>query len=162
MNSGRVPNVLGPGAGEALWSFGTLTAVKATASDTGGRFAIIEDLAPRGAGTPLHLHREDDESFYVLEGEVAFALGADPLIRATAGSFIHIPGGVVHAFRVESATARYLIITTPWHERFYRAISEPALHPGPPPESPLDMEKVEAACQEYGVELIGPWPEDCG
>ena len=63
---------------------------------------------------------------------------------------------MVHAFKVDSEIARYLIISTLQHERFYRAISEPAQSWTLPPQRPLDMEKVEAAAQEYGVEALGP------
>jgi hypothetical protein len=52
-----------------------------------------------------------------------------------------------------------LIITTPQHERFYRAIAEPAQTRSLPPETPMDMEKMGAACEAYGVEGVGPAPE---
>ena len=55
--------------------------------------------------------------------------------------------------------ARYLIITTPQHEHFYRAIAEPAQTRSIPPETPMDMEKIGAACEAYGVEGVGPAPE---
>ena len=158
MDTNLTPYALGPGEGEALWSLGAFTTIKATGEQTGGGFSIIEDLAPRGSGTPLHVHREDDETFYVLEGELTFYLDDGQPVRASAGSFVHVPKGTVHAFNVDSETARYLIISTPQHGRFYRAISEPALARTLPPEAPPDMEKVEAACQEYGVEILGPQP----
>lgn len=158
MDTNSTAFVLGPEDGEALWSFGALTTVKATAAQTGGKFALIEDFAPRGEGTPRHVHREDDEAFFVLEGELTFYLDDGEPRSASAGSFVHIPGGVAHAFKVDSETARYLIITTPQHERFYRAISEPAPARSLPPEAPPDMEKIEAACQAYRVEILGPPP----
>ena len=65
---------------------------------------------------------------------------------------------MVHAFKVDSETARYLIITTLHHGVFYRAISEPAQSRTLPPERTLDMEKVMDAAQEYGVEALGPPP----
>ena len=159
MGSNRMPLALGPTEGEALWFGRTLTFVKAAAEQTAGVYSLIEDVALKGEGTPLHRHREDDEAFFVLEGEMTFYLGNDEPIRASAGSFVHIPGGTVHAFRVDSETARYLIITTPQHERFYRAIAEPAQTRSIPPESPIDMEKIGAACAAYGVEGVGPTPE---
>jgi quercetin dioxygenase-like cupin family protein len=159
MDTHRTAVALGPAEGEALWCVGVLTMVKAAAEQTAGAYSMIEDLAPKGAGTPLHRHREDDEAFYVLDGEMTFYLGNDEPIRASAGSFVHIPGGMVHAFRVDSETARYLIITTPQHERFYRAIAEPAQTRSIPPESPMDMEKIGAACEAYAVEGVGPAPE---
>jgi hypothetical protein len=136
MGRNRMPLALGPAEGEALWFGRTLTMVKVAAEQTAGAYSIIEDVALKGEGTPLHRHQEDDEAF-----------------------FVHIPGGTVHAFRVDSETARYLIITTPQHERFYRAITEPAQTWGIPPESPIDMEKIGAACEAYAVEDVGPMPE---
>ena len=135
MNTNPTPYVLGPEEGEAFWGFGALWTPKATAEQTGGRFSMIEEVAPRGEGTPLHVHREDDETFYVLEGELTFYLneGGQP-IPASAGSFVHIPGGVVHAFQVDSESRTL------------------------PPEEPLDMEKIEAAAREYKVEILGPPP----
>jgi quercetin dioxygenase-like cupin family protein len=159
VNTNPTPYVLGPEDGEAFWGLdNSLWSLKATAEQTGGRFSLIEEIAPRGEGTPLHVHREDDETFYVLEGELTFYLDNEQPIPASAGSFVHIPGGVVHAFKVDSETARYLIITTLQHERFYRAISEPAQSRTLPPERPLAMEKVMDAAQEYGVEALGPPP----
>jgi quercetin dioxygenase-like cupin family protein len=159
MANNRASYALGPEEGEAFWGFGSLWTIKASAEQTGGRFSLIEELAPIGAATPLHVHREDDETFYVLEGELTFYLDEGPPIVASAGSFVHIPGGVIHAFQVDSETARYLIISTPQHERFYRAaFGEPAQSRTLPPEGPLDMERIEAAAQEYKVEMLGPPP----
>ncbi|MCA9877887.1 MAG: quercetin 2,3-dioxygenase [Thermomicrobiales bacterium] len=162
MGTTRTPLTLGPSEGEALWCVGVLTVVKADAEQTAGAYSLIEDLAPKGVGTPLHRHREDDEAFYVLEGEMSFYLGHGEPIRACAGSFVHVPGGTVHAFRVESETARYLILTTPQHERFYRAIAEPAQARSIPLEAPMDMEMIGAACEAYAVESVGPTPEAQG
>ncbi|MGH2618172.1 MAG: quercetin 2,3-dioxygenase [Thermomicrobiales bacterium] len=162
MTTARSPLVLAANDGEALWSLGALSTIKASAAQTAGRFSLMEDLAPRGEVTPFHVHPDDDESFYVLAGELRFYVADGQSFRATAGMFVHIPGGVVHAFAVDSDTARYLIITTPQHERFHRAISEPAASRSLPPRAPLDMDQIAAACQEHGVEILGPPPGfDC-
>lgn len=155
----RAPIVVVEGEGEALWCAGALTTVKAEGEQTGGAYALIEDYAPQGAGTPLHRHANDDEAFYVIAGELTVFLDDAVPLRARAGAFVHIPGGVVHAFRVESETARYLIITTPRHAQFYRAISEPAGELSIPPESEMDMDVIGAACQAYDIEFVGPAPE---
>ena len=160
MDTHRTPVALGPAEGEALWCVGALATVKAAAEQTAGAYSLVEDLAPKGMGAPLHRHQADDEAFYVLEGELTFWLGTDAPVRAAAGSFVHIPGGTVHAFRVDSDTARFLIITTPRHERFYRAIAEPAQTRGIPPGAPMDMERIGAACAAHGVEGVGHWPGD--
>ena len=159
MDTNLIPYALGPGDGEALWFFGTLATFKATAEQTGGRFALVEQVAPGGMATPLHVHREDDESFYVMEGEITVYLGdGDNPTPAPAGAFVHIPGGVVHAFRVASETARLLDLTTPQHASFMRAAGEPARERVLPPEGLIDMEKVEAAQDRHGIEILGPPP----
>lgn len=159
MDKSTTPYVLKPGEGKAMWGGdGALTLFKASGDVTGERLAIIEDQAPRGDGTPLHAHAGDEESFYVLEGELAIAIGDDPPVPAPAGTFVHVPAGVPHAFRVVSAMARYLIITTPHHGRFYEAMSTPATTREMPEPGPMDMEKIEAACEAYGVEILGPPP----
>ena len=77
VNEELAPIALGPGEGEALWFLGFLTTIKASAETTGGRVAVIEHLAPRGAGSPLHVHRREDEWFYVHRGR-ADLLGRRP------------------------------------------------------------------------------------
>lgn len=151
-------HALAPAGGEALWFFGTLLTFKASEAQTGGRFALVEQVAPRGVATPLHAQPADDESFYVLEGELTFFMADDPPFRAAAGAFVHIPKGVPHAFRVDSETARYLDLTTAQHERFMRAAGEPARGGVLPPPGPPDMDKVMAAAKEHEVEILGPPP----
>ncbi len=126
MDPNRPPYTLSSEDGEALWFFGTLVTFKATAEQTGGQYALVEQEAPRGVATPLHVQPEDHESFYVLEGELTFYLEDGQPIPASAGSFVHVPAGVVHAFRVDSETARILNLTTAQHERFFRAAGDPA------------------------------------
>lgn len=106
MDTNHAPYALGPEDGEAFWGLdNSLLTFKAAAGQTGGEFSLVEEAAPKGEGTPLHVHREDDESFYILEGELTFYLseGGEPT-PALACSFIHIPGGAAHAFRVDSET----------------------------------------------------------
>ena len=158
MNTDPAPYARSSEEGEALWFFGGLVTVKASTQQTGGRFALTEQLFPGGMATPLHSQPEDDESFYVLEGEVTFYLDDGQPIPASAGTFVHVPAGVAHAFHVDSETARILNITTAQHERFFRATSDPAQTRTIPPDAPPDMERIMAAAQEYGVEILGPPP----
>jgi hypothetical protein len=109
---------------------------------------------------PLHLHRDDMESFYVIEGEITFFLGRRPGVRATAGAFAHIPGGTVHGFRIESEAARYLILTTPRHGKFYRALMSLSLPGGLPPLESLTGSQIHEVALEYGIEFAGPLPDD--
>ena len=115
------PIAVGPGEGEALWFVGTLAIVKASGATTGGRMAVVDQLAARGAGSPLHVHRREDEWFYVTEGELAFWVGGSR-IAAPAGAFVYGPRDVPHTFEVVSERARFLLVAEPaGFEDFMRA-----------------------------------------
>lgn len=149
-----------PGAAEVRWMGETFAHFLATGEETGGTFALVDEQANRGESVPLHLHRDDMESLYVLEGEITLYIGDGPGVRAGAGSFAHIPGGIVHGFRIESEVARYLLLTTPRHGEFYRALTRPSRAGGLPPLESVDGSQIERACEEYGVEFVGPLPDD--
>ena len=148
-----------PGAAERRWLGTTFTDFLAGGEDTGGAFALVDERATRGESVPLHRHPDDMESFYVVEGELTLFVGDAPGTRLGAGSFAHIPGGEVHGFRVESDTARYLILTTPRHGEFYRAITLPAQPDGSPPLESVEGSQIKKASQEYGIEFVGPLPD---
>jgi len=93
MDTDPTPYALGPEQGEALWFFGTLATFKATAEQTGGQYSLVEQVAPRGVATPLHVQPEDHESFYVLEGELTFYLEDGRPIPAPTGSCTSLRGG---------------------------------------------------------------------
>ena len=100
--------------------------IKSSSESTAGRVAVTENLAPRGSGSPLHVHRNEDEWFYVLTGELTFWVGGQ-VTTATAGSFVYRPENVPHTFTVSSERARFLLVTEPaGFEGFVRTIGEPA------------------------------------
>lgn len=152
------PIALQPGQGEALWFLGSLAIIKASARATGGRVAIIENLAPRGHGSPLHVHHREDEWFYVIEGDLTFCVGGR-IIEAPAGSFVYGPRDIPHTFIVSSSQSRFLVVTEPaGFEEFVRALSEPAQTLALPPET-VKMpppERMMAAAAEYGIDIMGP------
>lgn len=131
----------------------------ATGASTNGGFSLVEERASKGEAVPLHRHAEDMESFYVLEGEITLFIDGKSGVRAGPGTFAHIPAGTVHGFRVESDSARYLLLTTPHHGEFYRAITLPAKPGGAPPEGKVTGEMIKDACARYGIEFVGPLPE---
>lgn len=85
--------------------------IHAGAEETGGHSSLYEEVRPAAAEPPLHRHRED-ETFYVLDGEVPF-IAPDRDHRASAGSIVYFPGGTAHTFRVHSGAARLLIFASP-------------------------------------------------
>src|SRR5690242_4479744 len=79
----------------------------AMAEDTGGQFSLIEANLRKGLEPPTHTHTYEDESFYLLEGEMTFIINGSEQHLA-AGGFIHIPKGIHHGFKVHSNTAKLL------------------------------------------------------
>ncbi len=159
MADATVPYLYQPGESELRWMGRTSTHFLATGDQTGGAFSLVDEQATRGESVPLHRHRDDMESFYVLEGELTLYVGDQPGVRAAAGSFAHIPGGTVHGFRIESETARYLILTTPRHGEFYRAITLASRPGGLPPLESIEGSRIKQASTEYGIEFVGPLPD---
>ena len=144
--------------GEALWFLGVLATIKAGGEATDGRVAVIEHLAPKGAGSPLHVHTREDEWFYVIEGELAFWVGGHR-IEAPSGSFVYGPRGIPHTFAVTSPQARFLLVAEPaGFENFMRALAEPARARSLPPATgqPPDPARMTAIAAEYGIEILGP------
>lgn len=146
------------GESELRWMGETSTWFLATGKTTNGGFCLVDETAKRGETVPMHRHVKDMESFYVLDGEISFFIGDKPPRRAGAGAFVHLPAGTAHGFRIESETARYLILTTPHHGEFYRAISRPAKADGSPPEEPVTGEMIGQAVADYDIEFIGELP----
>jgi quercetin dioxygenase-like cupin family protein len=155
---GPQPIALAPHEGEALWFLGVLATVKASDETTAGRVAVIEHEAPRGTGSPLHVHHNEDEWFYVIDGELTFWVGGR-LITAPAGSFVYGPRDIPHTFMVSSERARFLLVTEPaGFEKFMRTLSEPAprLEIPPAPTTLPDMGAMVRLAAQYAIEILGP------
>ena len=131
---------------------------KVLGGETGGRLAAWEQLLPHRSSPPLHVHHDEDEAWYVLDGELTFQV-ADATWTATAGSFVCAPGGLPHTFRVDSPTARLLALALPGRfDGFVQATGRAAEAPTlpPPPDGPPDMAGLVAAAREHGREVLGP------
>lgn len=149
---------LGPGEGEAIWFNGGLGLLKATGDQTEGRFAALELLAPKGFASPIHIHRDEDEFFVVLSGQVRVQ-HADDVIEAVAGSLVYGPRNVPHGFHVDSAEARLLLFFGPAGvEGFFREAGKPARTSGlpPPGEQFLDKEALAEIAVRFHQEFVGP------
>ena len=148
--------VLHPDGGEAHASFvgGGRFVIKATAEQTGGNFAAVEFWGPKGFGSPIHVHRDDDEFFVVLEGEVRFRLG-DEDADLGPRSFVYGPSGIAHGFTMNSDAARVLLFFGPAGvEEFFReaAAYVATVPPGEAPD-PKTMSEIAA---RYGQQNVGP------
>jgi len=147
-------------SGRAIWFLGTLMVIKAGTEETGGGFTLIEQVAPAGFRPPLHLHHDEDEAFYVLEGELEVTCGSKQW-AAKPGSFIMLPRGIMHGFSVGGGSdARILQFTVPaGFERFAIEVGEPASTMELPPPGPPDIPKLLHAAAKHGLELSEPAPE---
>ena len=142
--------------GEARWWFGSLAVIRATAADTGGQMTVIEITEPPGVEAPLHVHHNEDEAFWILDGSARFEVGGRK-IDARAGDYAFGPRHIPHRYTVGPAGCRMLFILTPGgFEDLLRKTSEPAPSRTlpPPPVEPPDMEQLAAVARAHGNELL--------
>lgn len=115
------------GEGDHLWFLNSLMTVKADHAATHGGFTLIEQITPAEFAAPPHIHDAEEEAFYVLEGSLEVTCG-ERVWSADSGSFVLLPRGVPHAFKVTSpGGAKLLQITAPaGFEQFVAEAGEPA------------------------------------
>jgi mannose-6-phosphate isomerase-like protein (cupin superfamily) len=153
MQRNTEPIVLRPGEGEAIDLGNFEMSVKVTGADTGGTFSLLEAFEPPNFGPPMHIHHDCSEAFYVLEGEYQiFVEGAEH--RCPAGTFILIPSGLRHGFRVGDAPSRKLNLYAPaGMVGYFRSLSE-AMAKGV-----ADPARLDDIARRHGMEVVGPVPE---
>jgi quercetin dioxygenase-like cupin family protein len=151
------PRHVRAGEGETVWFTNNLMVLKATAESTGGAYALIESLAPAGSGPPLHVHRREDEAFWVLEGHLTVCCG-ERVFAAGPGSYTFLPRDIPHTFAVEGTSpAQILSISSPAGlEQFFVAAGRPAERLELPPAAPVDVPLLKRVGQDFGIEIIGP------
>jgi quercetin dioxygenase-like cupin family protein len=147
----------GPGEGERLWFLGTLATIRVPADAVDGRYALIEFLLPHLASPPRHTHPQD-ESYVVLEGRLTIQAD-EQRFQLEPGAAAAVPMQVPHTFRVDTETARVLVLSTPSGiDGFVREGGVPATAPTLPPAdaprpSPEEMDRIFAA---HGQVTVGP------
>jgi hypothetical protein len=127
--------------------------VKATHEQTNGAFSLLEAEEPAGFGPPLHIHRDAAEAFYVLEGEYHIFLDGREA-SCPAGSFIYIPAGIQHGFRVGGVASRKLNLYAPAAMVGYFDEVAAATRAGV-----VDPDALAQIALQYSMEVIGPVPE---
>ena len=143
-------------ADDTFWWQGSLIHIKARSSQTGGALGLVVGQFPHGFGPPLHVHHQEDEGIYVLEGEVKFQQGDEKLI-GRPGTFVWGPRGIAHSFKVLSPSARMLVLVTPGgFERMFEAGGVSTRLSEQPPTNTYNPEAARALAQEFGFEVVGP------
>jgi mannose-6-phosphate isomerase-like protein (cupin superfamily) len=142
--------------GEARWWLGSLAVIKATSQETDGRFSLVEVMENEGE-TPLHVHHNEDETFWVLEGNVEFEVGGRS-VEAGPGAMLFAPRGIPHRYVVRGGPAHMLFLFTPGgFENLLRATSDPAAEWRIPTgeEGLPDFETLHETVARHGCELLG-------
>lgn len=161
--------VIGPGAGKKVDLGGLGVDFKVFGETTGGRLSIVEHpMAPRRL-VPPHVHRDEDELSYVLEGTFGVRIG-DFEGEAGPGSYVYKPKGVLHTFwNPTDAPARMIELIFPARfEHFFESLAEIDAQSGAPAELQVQREElgeryhlgfdlawVEELKDRYGLKLLG-------
>ena len=154
-----MPTVKKPGEGRTVAVVGDVYRFLAMGEDTNGKYAMWEALVPPGGGPPPHVHSREEESFFILDGEITFTIDGKPLV-ATAGMFANMPVGVPHSFKNESGKpAKMLISVAPagLEKMFFEVgvpLAEGATTALPP--SKEEIEKLLKLAPNYGVQILLP------
>ena len=152
------PKVVTATQGEKVWALGVLVTVKVRAEDTGGAYSVFEDVIAPGGGPPPHTHSREDETIFILEGDLVAWLDGKRY-EATTGAWIHMPRGVEHYFRnLSEKPIRMLLTYSPGgFEKWFLDIGT-AYKAGDtkaPAVSPEQLARAVAAAKEYGVIFSG-------
>lgn len=143
-----------PDEGRALDMGAFQMRVRAEADQTDGGFTLLQAEEPPGFGPPLHVHDDAAEAFYVLEGEYVIFLGDDEQL-CPAGSFIYVPAGVKHGFRVGRVHSKKLNLYLPaamvgYFEELAAAQAAGAV---------MTDEQLTSMAARHFVRVLGPVPE---
>jgi len=132
--------------------------LRASGGNTAGCLDVLEHKGERGYSSPLHRHLAEEETFFVLDGELRVEVGGEAH-AAGPGAVAFLPRQLPHAFVVTSPQAWFLTVHTPGgFDRFTLAVGTPATGTTTmPPEEPWpDQAALAAMAKSYGIEILGP------
>jgi quercetin dioxygenase-like cupin family protein len=130
-----------------------------SAGDTGGSFSMFENRSSGQSRTPIHVHSLDDETLYMLEGEMT-AIIAGQEHRITAGASIFLPRGVPHQLlNASGAPTHYLLLCTPSGFEGFLAEGGHLREQDEEPRLPTqaDIERLKSAAPKFGITLLSGW-----
>src|SRR5260221_6506241 len=143
--------------GDTIWMLNTWMRYAATAEDTNGQLAVIEQRCTPAGDPPRHVHEHEDETFYVLEGRLTATIGADTTRTAGPGECVFLPRGRAHSLHAETPEVRGLVILTPaGFDQFFAAVGEPARAEELPQPSAPDVPVLVGTAARYGVTILPP------
>jgi quercetin dioxygenase-like cupin family protein len=138
---------------ESIWFIANLAEIL----HSGPELDVLRMHHPPGDMSPLHVHADEDEGFYALEGELTLWVGdAEPVVLRP-GEFALAPRGVPHTYRVTSDVPAVTLVTANGFADFVRAVGEPAARPELPAlDGPPDVERIARIAAEHRITLLGP------
>jgi quercetin dioxygenase-like cupin family protein len=145
----------------ATWALGSLFERLASGDETGGAFGLSLVTQPAGTATPLHIHTGEAEAFYLLDGTMTYRAG-EQTYQLSPGSFIYLPTGIPHAFRVTGTSpVRFLGIVTPGglmdlYDEAGRPADERVLPEPDAEQLQADIGRWLEAAPRYGIQVVGP------
>jgi mannose-6-phosphate isomerase-like protein (cupin superfamily) len=124
---------------------GETCCIRVSAAETGGAYSLVEIVSSPGDSTPMHIHRDEDEHFVILEGTAHIALG-DKTFDAAAGTQVFLPRNIPHAWgNASNSPLRFLGVCTPGGvEEALRVIARGG------------VSDLVALSAKFGVEIVGP------
>ena len=148
--------------GKATWFLNGLMLTKASEAETRGAYCMMEHRITAASNPPPHVHNNEEEAFYVLEGEMEVEVGGE-VATLKPGGFALAPRGVPHSFRVVSDEVRVLVIasspegnTHGGTPHFFETVGEPATTLTiPVPQAP-DPVALTAVAAEHDIDLLPP------
>lgn len=145
---------------KGFWFLDSLAHIRLSEKDGSDGISVIEFLAPQGSSPPLHVHHDEDEIFHIIDGKLRVLVDGEER-TFTRGDTAIGPRGKPHTFRVESETARFLIVTRKGlFEQFVRAMSRPADSNGLPersgPPTPEQIQILTDTAKRHAIEIVGP------
>jgi len=149
------------GEGQSLSVVGDTYRILISGEQTGGNYAVIDMLVPPGGGPGPHAHKDMQEMFYVVEGEIEFKT-EDGKYIAKKGSFVNIPlGGKVHCFKNKTNNLAHMLCTVipAGLDDFFKEIGKPVVagtFPSPQVPTPEELDKLKTTAEKYGQKLYPP------
>ncbi len=156
-STGVLPKMIAPELNNSYWYIGHLMSILISGRDTSGTFSLIHGYEIKGLEPPPHIHNNEDESFYLLNGEINYTVGNE-LFKARKGDWVFLPRKILHSFQVQTDEAEVLIHLSPGgFEDYFREMSEPArgLYIPPRPQGPPDIKRIVETASKYGIEFPG-------
>lgn len=149
----KMPYVRQFGQENTHYFLGSKVTFLVNGEDTDGQYTVLHFHEQKGLEPPPHIHADEDEAFYVLEGEITYYIDGRP-VHATPGTYVYAPRGIEHTFSLQTEEAKVLVTVYPaGFERFVKELSVPLSHQRHGPPSEEDVKKLIAVAAKYGIDI---------